>query len=47
VLCLLRTSAAGHGFVDEDSEVWSADGTLLAQTRQMRVIQELELQSPQ
>jgi hypothetical protein len=41
VLCLLRTAAAGHGFVDEDTELWSVDGTLLAHTRQLRVIQEV------
>jgi hypothetical protein len=49
VLCLLRTAAAGDGFVDEDTELWSADGRLLAHTRQLRVIQELPIrsQSPQ
>jgi acyl-coenzyme A thioesterase PaaI-like protein len=43
VLCLLRTSSAGHGFVDEDTELWTADGTLVAHTRQLRVLQQIEL----
>jgi acyl-coenzyme A thioesterase PaaI-like protein len=46
VLCVLRTAAAGHGFVDEDTEIWLADGALVAQTRQLRVLQEVP-QSPQ
>ena len=27
VLCVLRTAAGGHGFVDEDVEIWAGDGT--------------------
>jgi acyl-CoA thioesterase len=38
--CLVRfTSRLGaHGFVEEDGEVWSADGKLLAQSRQLAVV---------
>lgn len=34
----LRTAAAAGGFVDEDTEVWTAAGELLCQGRQLRFI---------
>lgn len=37
-LTLFTTRVAGDGFVDEDGEVWSADGRLLAQSRQLAAI---------
>jgi acyl-CoA thioesterase len=38
--CLVqfRTKVAAEGFIEEDGEVWSADGLLLAQSRQLAVI---------
>jgi hypothetical protein len=38
VLVVLTNRRSSGGFVDEDVEVWSADGSLLAQTRQMRLV---------
>jgi acyl-CoA thioesterase len=35
---LLRTAASTGGLVDEDCEIWSASGVLLAQGRQMRFV---------
>ncbi len=35
---VFRTSAAAEGFLEEDGEVWSADGRLLAQSRQLAAI---------
>ena len=35
VLGLYRTSAARDGFLDEDATIWSHDGELLAQSRQL------------
>jgi acyl-CoA thioesterase len=34
-LCVFRTRLAAHGFMDEEGEVWSSDGVLLAQSRQL------------
>jgi acyl-CoA thioesterase len=34
----LRTAASVGGFIDEDSEIWSPKGELLAQGRQMRYV---------
>ena len=36
LLVVLTTKASRHGFVDEDSEVWTADGRLLGHSRQVR-----------
>lgn len=35
VLGRFVTRLAAHGFLEEDGELWSADGTLLAQSRQL------------
>jgi acyl-CoA thioesterase len=34
-LCVFRTRAAREGFCEEDGEIWSADGVLLAHSRQL------------
>jgi acyl-CoA thioesterase len=38
--CLVRfrSQHASHGFVEEDGEVWSSDGRLLAQSRQVAAV---------
>jgi len=38
VFVQLRTAACAGGFVDEDTEVWTAGGELLCQGRQMRFV---------
>ena len=38
VFVQLRTAVSAGGFVDEDTEVWSASGELLCQGRQMRYV---------
>ncbi len=38
VFVQLRTAASAGGFVDEDTEVWTAAGELLCQGRQMRFV---------
>jgi acyl-CoA thioesterase len=34
----LRSGVAADGFVEEDAELWSADGSLLVQSRQLEVV---------
>lgn len=38
VLAVFRTTVAAGGFLEEDGEIWSPDGTLLAQSRQLATI---------
>jgi acyl-CoA thioesterase len=38
VLVRFRTTLAAEGFTEEDGEVWAADGTLLAQSRQLAAL---------
>jgi len=37
-LVAFKSSIARHGFFEEDGELWSADGTLLAQSRQLALL---------
>lgn len=38
VFVRFRTSTSAEGYLEEDGEVWSADGQLLAQSRQLAVV---------
>ena len=38
VLGLYRTRAVRDGFLDEDATLWSRDGELLAQSRQLALV---------
>ncbi|MFO7591748.1 MAG: thioesterase family protein [Acidimicrobiia bacterium] len=38
LLAVFRTNVSAGGFLEEDGEVWAADGTLLAQSRQLAAI---------
>jgi acyl-CoA thioesterase len=39
-LAVFRSGLARHGFFEEDGELWSRDGTLLAQSRQLALLLE-------
>jgi hypothetical protein len=41
VLARLRTRRSAHGFVDEDTDIWSPAGELVASTRQLRFIDDV------
>jgi len=38
VLMIFRTREVRDGFLEEDGEIWSRDGVLLAQCRQLAVM---------
>ncbi len=38
VLVVFRTRTVAHGFLEEDGEIWSRDGRLLAHSRQLGVV---------
>jgi acyl-CoA thioesterase len=38
VLCHFRTRTIADGFLEEDGEIWTAGGTLLAQSRQLAIL---------
>jgi acyl-CoA thioesterase len=40
-LVRFHTRFSGHGFIDEDGEIWAPDGTLIAQSRQLALLQAL------
>jgi acyl-CoA thioesterase len=40
-LVRFRTQVSAHGFIEEDGEIWAPDGTLIAQSRQLALLQAL------
>ena len=47
VLAVLTTAAALNGYVEEDCNIWSRQGELLLQSRQLRFIQKTEMPASQ
>lgn len=43
VLVRMRSSTSRHGFFEEDGEIWTPDGTLLAQSRQLALLRKTAL----
>ena len=43
IIALVRfwTRVSTHGFIEEDGEIWAPDGTLIAQSRQLALLQAL------
>jgi acyl-coenzyme A thioesterase PaaI-like protein len=41
VFAVFRTGVVAEGFLEEDGEVWTADGTLIAQSRQLAAVMPL------
>jgi acyl-CoA thioesterase len=41
VLAVFRTGVVAEGFLEEDGEIWTADGTLIAQSRQLAAVMPL------
>ena len=37
LLCMFRTTVVQEGFLEEDGEIWSRDGRLIAHSRQLAV----------
>ena len=42
VLAVFRSTTAADGFFEEDGEVWTRDGVLLAQSRQLALLNPLD-----
>jgi len=47
LLAVLTTAASLHGYVEEDCNIWSQQGELLLQSRQLRFIQKAKTSMPE